>query len=100
MTNSPAFASADLLIEKFFDKLQDKFNVNTVPTVVRLTNKLQKNDVLEEPYPFCPLCFGLRDKINNLLEMGSTIKSIKVTEDGQNEVQSIKSSDEWLSSEL
>lgn len=39
-TTSPAFASADLLIESFFDKLQDKFNVNTVPTVVKLTNKL------------------------------------------------------------
>ena len=44
LTNSPAFASADYLIEKFFDRLQDKFNVNTVPTVVKLTNKLLKTD--------------------------------------------------------
>ncbi|CDW91371.1 UNKNOWN [Stylonychia lemnae] len=101
-TNSPAFGSADYLIEKFFDRLQDKFNVNTVPTVVKLTNKLLKTDFKDEsnPYPFCPLCFGIRDKINNLLEMGSTIKSIKIKEDGTNEVESIKSSSDWLSSEL
>lgn len=39
-TNAPCFGSADLLIENFFNRLQDKFNVNTVPTVVKLTNKL------------------------------------------------------------
>ena len=67
-----------MLIEGFFDKLQDKFNVNTVPTVVKLTNKLQKavNLADETPYPFCPLCMGVRDKVGNLLEMGSTIKHI------------------------
>jgi hypothetical protein len=54
--------------------------VNTVPTVVKLTNKLQKSVNLagETPYPFCPLCMGVRDKINNLLEMGSTIKHVSV----------------------
>ena len=41
-SNAPSFASTDLLIQGFFDKLQGKYNVNTVPTVVRLTNKLQK----------------------------------------------------------
>ena len=41
-TNAPAFASTDLLIQGFFSRLQDKYNVNTVPTVVRLTNKLEK----------------------------------------------------------
>jgi len=74
-----------------------------VPTVVKLTNKLLKTDFKDEasnPYPFCPLCFGIRDDINNLLEMGSTIKSIKINEDGTNEVESIKSSADWLSSEL
>lgn len=85
-SHAPAFASADMLIEKFFDKLQDRFNVNTVPTVVKLTNKLLKTDVVnpEKPqskYPFCPLCFGVRDEVNNLLEMGSTIKSIKLIRD-------------------
>jgi hypothetical protein len=100
-TNSPAFASADYLIEKFFDRLQDKFNVNTVPTVVRLTNKLMKTEFeSDEPYPLCPLCFGVRDRTNNLLEMGSTIKSIKLNEDGTQEVVSIKNSSEWLSNEL
>lgn len=32
--------------------------------------------------------------------MGSIIKSIKVNEDGTNEVEAIKSSADWLSSEL
>lgn len=41
-TNAPCFASTNLLVESFFNKLQDKYNVNTVPTVVRLTNKLQR----------------------------------------------------------
>jgi hypothetical protein len=36
-------------------------------------------------YPFCPLCFGIRDKINNLLEVGSTIKSIKVEGESNSE---------------
>ena len=66
-TNAPAFASTDLLIQGFFTKLQDKYNVNTIPTVVRLTNKLKKPetpipDDHEGPtYPFCPLCLGVRD---------------------------------------
>ena len=36
----PFFGSSDLLIEGFFKGLQAGYNVNTVPTVVRLTNKL------------------------------------------------------------
>ena len=94
--SAPAFGSADYLIEKFFDRLQDKFNVNTVPTVVKLTNKLLKNDA-NGPYPFCPLCLGIRDETTNLLEIGSTIKSITHNPDGTAQVQTIKSSDEWLS---
>jgi len=99
-THAPAFGSADLLIERFFDRLQDRFNVSTVPTVVRLTNKLQKPEITASAYPFCPLCFGIRDEINNLLEMGSTIKSIKIMESGENEVETIKSSSEWLGTPL
>lgn len=55
--------------------------MNTVPTVVRLTNKLKKVETgaAEGTYPFCPLCLGVRDQINNLLEVGSTIKSIQVS---------------------
>lgn len=77
-SHSPMFGSADLLIESFFDRLQDKYNVNTVPTVVKLTNKLSKAVNMQgmTPYPYCPLCMGVRDHITNLLEMGSTIKSI------------------------
>jgi len=79
--SAPFFNSADQLIEGFFDRLQDKYNVNTVPTVGRLTAKLLKSQVdvstqQQSKYPFCPLCLGIRDKINNLLEVGSTIKSI------------------------
>ena len=61
--HAPLFGSADLLIEQFFDRLQDKYNVNTVPTVVKLTNKLSKAVNLGglTRYPFCPLCMGVRD---------------------------------------
>jgi hypothetical protein len=62
LTTSPAFGSADLLIENFFDKLQDRYNVNTVPTVVKLTSKLHKGiNIMSTSYPFCPLCMGVRD---------------------------------------
>ena len=74
---APFFGSTDLLVEGTFSRLQDKYNVNTVPTVVRLTSKLQKHDLTDIKYPFCPLCLGIRDKINNLLEVSSTIQSIK-----------------------
>ena len=94
-TTSPFFGSADMLIENFFNRLQDKFNVNTVPTVVKLTNKLQKSVNMkgQTPYPFCALCMGVRDEVNNLLEIGSTIKGINPV---TGEVHSIKHSDEWL----
>ena len=36
---------------------------------------------------------GVRDEVNNLLEIGSTIKSINAT---TGEVHTIKHSDEWL----
>ena len=55
--------------------------MNTEPTVVRLTNKLKKEEIEIEnqnPFLFCPLCLGIRDKINNLLEIGSTIKRVKI----------------------
>ena len=89
----PFHGSADMLIESFFDRLQDKYNVNTVPTVVKLTNKLSKAVNLEgqTPYPFCPLCLGVRDTVTNLLEMGSTIKS-----NIAGEVKKIERSEEWL----
>lgn len=82
------------MIENFFDKLQDKFNVNTVPTVVKLTNKLQKavNLAGETAYPFCPMCMGVRDKVGNLLEMGSTIK--RIGEGGV--LDSITCPEDWL----
>ena len=96
--SAPAFGSADLLIERFFDRLQGRFNVNTVPTVVRLTNKLLKNEIIGD-YPFCPLCLGLRDKVNNLLEIGSTIKHITHKPGEPSTVESIVSSDEWLMNE-
>jgi hypothetical protein len=99
-----------LLIEGFFDRLQDKYNVNTVPTVVRLTNKLLKPTEEERLYPFCPLCLGVRDSINNLLEVGSTIKSIKVNPQRVEESNfitknedmptSVQSDREWFASDI
>jgi len=88
--------------------------VNTVPTVGRLTGKLLKSNVpvsTEEQakYPFCPLCLGLRDTINNLLEVGSTIKHIeKVSSEEESKenvvdnvkFEAVKSSDEWFVSDL
>ena len=96
----PFFGSTDLLVEGFFNRMQAGYNVNTVPTVIRLTQKLQKQDYSGQAYPFCPLCFGPRDKINNLLEVGSTIKAINKTEDGQIQFVSVKSSDEWFSTQI
>lgn len=107
-TNMPAFGSQDLLISKFFHKLQDNYNVNTVPTVIRLAGKLVKPDFPSEeakqdccliyPYPafpFCPLCYGVRDKLNNLLEIGTTIRSIS---DGKVSEQ-VTSEEEWFQTE-
>jgi hypothetical protein len=74
---APHFGSTDLLVEGFFANLQDNFNVNTVPTVIRLTTKLLKTDLSTIEYPFCPLCLGVRDRINNLLEVSSTIRAIE-----------------------
>ena len=52
--------------------------------MVRLTNKLQKQDYTNgRLYPFCPLCLGPRDIVNNVLEIGSTIKSIKRGAEGE-----------------
>jgi hypothetical protein len=63
--------------------------VNTVPTVLRLANKLQKPEfppenpeedvgkkmVYQYPnFPFCPLCYGVRDELKNLLEIGTTVR--------------------------
>ena len=75
----------------FFSKLQDRYNVNTVPTVVRLTQKLKK-EPLKGDYPFCPLCLGVRDQINNLLEVGSTIRKI----DTNGVPISVQTEEEWF----
>lgn len=73
--------------------------MNTVPTVIRLTSKLLKSDLSGVEYPFCPLCLGLRDKTNNLLEIGSTIKHIEHGETGAKTV-SIQSADEWFDTQM
>jgi len=62
-----------------------------------LTNKLQKEEFSGQRYPFCPLCFGPRDKINNLLEIGSTIKSIKRGAPGTApQIEIVQSADDWF----
>lgn len=92
----PNYGSVDLLVEGFFSQLQDHFNVNTVPTVIRLTPKLLKPDLSHIQYPFCPLCLGVRDEIKNLLEVSSTIKQIK---DGT-QIEAVQSSSEWFKDEV
>ena len=72
--------------------------------MIRLTNKLQKQDYTGQPYPFCPLCLGPRDKINNLLEIGSTIKAIRrpdhssATDAAAPEIESVQTADDWFRS--
>jgi hypothetical protein len=73
--------------------------VNTVPTVIRLTTKLLKTDLSEIVYPFCPLCLGVRDAINNLLEVSSTIRAIEHTGDGI-KIDAVKNADEWFASNV
>ena len=90
----PFFGNTDLIIEGFFNKLQAGFNVNTVPTVIRLTSKLQGTPEAEQG--LCPLCLGVRDEIKNLLEVGSTISHIGVDSIGKMKVDLVKSSDEWF----
>jgi hypothetical protein len=93
------------LVSGFFSRLQDRYNVNTVPTVVRLTQKLEKgalpNDV---SYPFCPLCLGVRDQVNNLLEVGSIIKSVNIKQNEDGTTTDIpeyyESESDWLHSDI
>ena len=91
--------------------------MNTVPTVVRLTNKLQRQEQPDSDapngrlYPFCPLCLGVRDQINNLLEVGSTISKIQVSDepskgstsfitDSSDVPHAVKSTEEWFPEKL
>ena len=84
--------------------------MNTIPTVVRLTAKLKRPEVTGKE-PFCPLCLGIRDEVNNLLEVGSTIKRIVpcAQDDGgstafltasKDDVVPYESSDEWFPEKL
>jgi translation elongation factor EF-1beta len=52
----------------------------------------------ERRFSCCPLCLGIRDPINNLLEVGSTVQHIKHLGDGKVEVKAVKSEKEWFSS--
>ena len=74
--SAPFFGSTDLIVEGFFKKLQAGYNVNTVPTVIRLTSKLQGTPESDE-MGICPLCLGVKDEIKNLLEIGSPIIKIE-----------------------
>jgi hypothetical protein len=58
---------------------------------MRLTSKLKGI----KPEKTCPICMGVRDKINNLLEVGSTISAI--TPEG---VTAVESSNEWFPTDL
>jgi hypothetical protein len=88
---APFFGSTDLIVEGFFKKLQAGYNVNTVPTVMRLTAKLQGT----QGTSLCPLCLGVKDDLKSLLEIGSPITSIERGADGQvTKVTSVTTSDE------
>ncbi len=50
-----------------------------MPTVIRLTSKLQGTPE-SDAMGLCPLCLGVKDEINNLLEIGSPI--IKIEKNG------------------
>jgi translation elongation factor EF-1beta len=52
----------------------------------------------EKKFSCCPLCLGIRDPINNLLEVGSTVQHIKHLGDGKVEVKAVQSEKEWFSS--
>lgn len=71
----PGFGNLDFLSEKFMTQLQGQ-NDQTIHTVLRTTNKLKKCESDFEDQKFCRLCYGLKDKITNLLEVGSTVKKI------------------------
>jgi hypothetical protein len=62
-----------------------------VPTVLRLTSKLQGSPNLA----LCPLCLGIKDEIKCLLEIGSPITAI--TKQG---VERIHASDDWFKSDV
>jgi len=94
---APFFGSTDLIVEGFFKKLQAGYNVNTVPTVMRLTAKLQGTQGTD----LCPLCLGVKDDLKSLLEIGSPITSIERGADGQViKVTSVATSDELFATEF
>ena len=67
--------------------------MNTVPTVIRLTSKLQGE--IGVAAQKCPICLGKKDSINNLLEVGSTISKIS-----KEQISIVGNSDEWFPSKL
>ena len=94
---APFFGSTDLIVEGFFKKLQAGYNVNTVPTVMRLTSKLSQ----PQNQPVCPLCLGVKDELKSLLEIGSPITGItRTSSKGEVEVERVKSTKELFRSEF
>ena len=93
---APFFGSTDLIVEGFFKKLQAGYNVNTVPTVMRLTSKLSQ----PQNQPVCPLCLGVKDELKSLLEIGSPITGITRTVQGEVAVDRVKSTKELFRSEF
>ena len=92
---APFFGSTDLIVEGFFNRLQAGYNVNTVPTVMRLTSKLQGTPEAQEN-GLCPLCLGVRDEVTNLLEIGSPITKIEYGANGEQKVTRLETSDDWF----
>jgi len=69
-TAVPGNASIDHLIEDFVRTLQAGFP-STVHTILRTGAKLKQKVPEVAKDPICPICHGYRDKVANILEVGS-----------------------------
>ncbi len=65
--NLPYNGNSNLLLNGFFNKLQEKSHT-TASTVLNTSDRLKKKDKNLE---YCELCFGYKDEILNKLEIGS-----------------------------
>jgi len=69
----PGNGSINTLLENFVDKLQAGFP-STVHTVLNTLNKIKPK--MDEK-KICPICWGKKDKLGNILEKGSIIQYLK-----------------------
>lgn len=72
LKSKPFSGDCELLVETFIDKLQDKM-FSTTPTILSTAEKLiiNKNNNINNYECVCKLCYGVKDKLYNDLEIGS-----------------------------